>query len=129
MERQQEAPATSDRAELEQQGEALQRDIRRLQLEKGLLKKANELLTMELGIDRQERPNRENTQLVDALRATYTLAELLSEVNLPRSSYSYHRARLQVTDKHADVRRAMADSGRSRVGTCAGDNHAMKATA
>ena len=44
MKRQQDAPATSDRAELEQQVEALRRDIRRLQLEKALLRKANELL-------------------------------------------------------------------------------------
>ena len=109
MKRQQDAPATSDRAELEQQVEALRRDIRRLQLEKDLLKKANELLKKELGIDRQELTNREKTQLVDALRATYTLAELLCELDLPRSSYFYHRARLEVADKYVEVRRAMTD--------------------
>ena len=109
MKRQQDAPASPDRAELEQQVEALRGDIRRLQLEKDLLKKANELLKKELGIDRQELTNREKTQLVDALRATYTLAELLWELDLPRSSYFYHRARLEMTDKYADVRQAMTD--------------------
>ncbi|HQC97828.1 MAG TPA: IS3 family transposase [Aquabacterium sp.] len=109
MKRQQDAPASPDRAELEQQVEALRRDIRRLQLEKDLLKKANELLKKELGIDRQELTNREKTQLVDALRATYTLAELLCELDLPRSSYFYHRARLEMADKYADVRQAMTD--------------------
>lgn len=109
MKRQQDASATSDRAELEQQVEVLRRDIRRLQLEKDLLKKANELLKKELGIDRQELTNREKTQLVDALRATYTLAELLCELDLPRSSYFYHRARLEMADKYADVRQAMTD--------------------
>ena len=44
MKRQQDAPANSDRAELEQQLETLRQDIRRLQLEKDVLKKANELL-------------------------------------------------------------------------------------
>ena len=44
MKRHQDAPASPDRVELERQVEALQRDIRRLQLEKDLLKKANELL-------------------------------------------------------------------------------------
>ena len=44
MKRQQDAPASSDRAELEEQLEALRRDIRRLQLEKDVLKKASELL-------------------------------------------------------------------------------------
>jgi transposase-like protein len=42
MKRQQDAPASSDRAELEQQLQTLQRDIRRLQLEKDVLKKAND---------------------------------------------------------------------------------------
>ena len=109
MKRQQDAPASPDRAELEQQVEALRGDIRRLQLEKDLLKKANELLKKELGIDRQELTNREKTQLVDALRATYALAELLCELDLPRSSYFYHRARLKMSDKYADVRHAMTD--------------------
>ena len=44
MKRKQDAPESPDRAELKQQFETLQRDIRRLQLEKDLLKKANELL-------------------------------------------------------------------------------------
>jgi hypothetical protein len=40
----------------------------------------------ELGIDQQHLTNREKTLLVDALRSTYTLTELLCEVDLPRSS-------------------------------------------
>ena len=109
MKRQQDAPASSDRAELEEQLEALRRDIRRLQFEKDVLKKASELLKKELGIDRQHLTNREKTELVDALRQAYTLTELLDEVDLPRSSYFYQRARLQIADKYAGVRQAMAD--------------------
>lgn len=109
MKRQQDAPTSSDQAELEQQLETLRRDIRRLQLEKDLLKKANELLKKELGIDRQHLTNREKTLLVDALRPSYTLTELLCEVDLPRSSYFYHRARLEVADKYAEARQAMTD--------------------
>ncbi|MDG0857690.1 IS3 family transposase, partial [Roseateles puraquae] len=103
------APASSDRADLEQQLETLRQDIRRLQLEKDLLKKANELLKKELGIDQQPLTNREKTLLVDALRSTYTVTELLCELNLPRSSYFYHRARLGLADKYADVRQAMTN--------------------
>lgn len=109
MKRQQDAPASSDRAELEQQIETLRRDVRRLQLEKDVLKKASELLKKELGIDRQPLTNREKTQLVDALRQDYALTDLLGEVDLPRSSYFYQRARLQMADKYADARQAMAD--------------------
>jgi hypothetical protein len=66
-------------------------------------------LRKELGIDRQHLTNREKTQLVDALRPTYTLAEQLGDVGLPRSSYFYHRARLEVADKYVEVRSAMTN--------------------
>jgi transposase InsO family protein/transposase-like protein len=99
----------SERTELEQQLETLRQEIRRLQLEQDILKKANELLKKGLGIDRQILTNREKTALVDALRTTYSLNELLRELGLPRSSYFYHRARIEVADKYAEVRRAMAE--------------------
>lgn len=109
MKHSQDTLADPDRDDPKLQLETLQRDIRRLQLEKDVLKKANELLKEELGIDRQQLTNREKTQLVDALRQDYTLTELLCEVDLPRSSYFYHRARLQVPDKYAEVRQSMKD--------------------
>lgn len=109
MKRKEDSPPSSERAELEKQVEALRRDVRRLQLEQDLLKKANEILKKDLGIDRRLLTNREKTQLVDALRQTYRLPELLQEVALPRSSYFYHRARLDLADKYADVRGVMAD--------------------
>jgi transposase InsO family protein len=43
------------------------------------------------------------------LKTTYSLNELLRELGLPRSSYFYHRARIEVADKYAEVRRAMAE--------------------
>lgn len=108
MKRPKDLPASPERTELEQQLEALKREVRRLRLEQDLLKKANEILKKDLGIDRLLLTNREKTQLVDALREVYTLTELLREVGLPRSSYFYHRARLQVADKYVEVRRVMA---------------------
>lgn len=108
MKRPKDLPASPERTELEQQLEALKREVRRLRLEQDLLKKANELLKKDLGIDRLLLTNREKTQLVDALREVYTLTELLCEVGLPRSSYFYHRTRLQVADKYVEVRRVMA---------------------
>ena len=80
-----------------------------MQLEHDILKKANELLKKALGIDLSLLTNREKTRLVDALRSTYAVAELLCEVGLPRSSYFYHRARLQVADKYIEARQMMTD--------------------
>jgi len=47
--------------------------------------------------------------LVDALRQSYALPELLAVLGLARSSYFYHRARVPGADKHAEVRRAITD--------------------
>ena len=109
MKPEQDPPQGSERTELEEQLEVLRREIRRLQLEQDILKKANELLKKDLGIDRRLLTNREKTVLVDALRTTYPLNELLRELGLPRSSYFYHRSRVEVADKYAEVRRAMAE--------------------
>ena len=99
----------SKQDELEREVECLQRDVKRLKLEQDILRKANELLKKELGVDQQLLTNREKTQLVDALRSTHALADLLAELELPRSSYFYHRGRLELGDKYAAVRCVMAD--------------------
>ncbi len=109
MKRGQDSPPCPDHVELEQQLDALRRDIRRLQLEQDPLKKANEIIKIDVGIDRQCLTNREKTQRVDALRQTYTPPELLDEVGLARSLYLYHQIRLEIPDKHAEVCRTMAD--------------------
>lgn len=99
----------TDRDELQRQVEGLRRDIRHLQLEHDLLKKANELLKKDLGVDLPLLSNREKTTLVDALREEYGLAELLARLNLARSSYFYHRSPIRLADKYAEVRRTVAD--------------------
>ncbi len=87
MKRDKDPPTKTDKAQLEREVESLRRDIRHLQLEHDLLKKANEILKKGLGADLQLLTNREKTMLVDALRETYALPELLDELHLPRSSY------------------------------------------
>ena len=102
-------PAGTDRTELERQVESLRRDIRNLQLEHDLLKKANEILKKGLGVSLKLLSNREKTALVDALREEYELPELLDSLDLARSSYFYHRSRMGVADKYVEVRRTIND--------------------
>lgn len=102
-------PDQTQLTELQQQVDVLQRNIRRLQLEHDLLKKANELLKKGLGVAPQLLSNREKTLLVDALKHTYALSELFAELDLARSSYFYHCSRLRSPDKYADARVAIAD--------------------
>ena len=109
MKRDKHPPSVTDRTELEQQVESLRRDIRKLQLEHDLLKKANEILKKDLGVSLQLLSNRDKTALVDALRNNYGLHELLERLDLARSSYFYHRSRMGVTDKYAEVRRTITD--------------------
>lgn len=109
MKRQPDSMPSPERNVLEQQLHELRREVKRLQLEQDILKKANELLKKDLGIDQRLLTNREKTQLVDALRSNHSLSHLLRQIDLPRSSYFYHRARLQAVDKYTEVRRAMAD--------------------
>lgn len=109
MKRQKKPAPDDERAELEQQVESLRRDIRKLELERDILKKANELVKRGMGIDPQLLSNRVKTMLVDAPKQTYALPELLAVLGLARSSYFYHRARPLVADRHAGARRVIAD--------------------
>jgi transposase InsO family protein/transposase-like protein len=109
MKRQKDLPAETDKAELERQVESLRRDLGRLQLEHDLLKKANEILKKDLGVNLRLLTKREKTMLVDALREAHELPELLDELGLARSSYFYHRARLRLGDKHAEARHTIVD--------------------
>ncbi|MDC7689805.1 IS3 family transposase [Vogesella indigofera] len=109
MKRHRDSSPAAEQAELEQQRDALQRDILQLQLEHDILKKAVELIKKDLGVDLHLLSNREKTVLVDALRARYGLSALFTKLGLARSSYFYHRARRQMADKYADVRGIMAD--------------------
>ncbi len=109
MKRRKTSALAPEREELERQLEALQRDVRQLQLEHDLLKKANELLKKGLGVDLLLLSNREKTQLVDALKDIYRLPELLVQLRIARSSYFYHRARANLEDKYATIRRNLTE--------------------
>ena len=109
MKRNRNPPSLPEREVLERQLEELRRQVRRLQLEQVILTTANEILKKDAGIDRKFLSNREKTLLVDALKETYSVPELLDEVSLAHSSYFYHRARLDATDKYVEVRRTIAD--------------------
>jgi transposase InsO family protein len=98
-----------EREELERRLEALQRDVRQLQLEHDLLKKANELLKKDLGVDLQILSSREKTQLIDALKEVHRLQELLAQLRITRSSYFYHRARICLVDKYTAVRLSLVE--------------------
>ena len=109
MKRQSKPPADPDKAQLEHQLEALKGELRRLQLEHDLLKKANEIIKKDLGVNLQLLTNREKTMLVDALRPAHAVKELLAALDLARSSYFYHRGQIRLGDRYVDVRRTLCE--------------------
>ncbi len=109
MKRQSKPPADPDKAQLEQELEALKGELRRLQLEHDLLKKANEIIKKDLGVDLQRLTNREKTMLVDALRPAHAVKDLLAALGLARSSYFYHRGQIRLGDRYAHVRSQLAE--------------------
>lgn len=62
-----------------------------------------------LGVDLQLLSNREKTQLIDALKDTYRLPELLLQLGIARSSYFYHRTRVNLEDKYITIRRNLTE--------------------
>jgi len=80
MERNNKSRPVVTRDSLEQEVESLKNRIHRLQLEHDILKKANELLKKDQGVNLQVLNNREKTLVIDALRATYTLSELFVQL-------------------------------------------------
>ena len=96
--------------ELEREREALQRDIRELQIEHDLLKTASEMIKKELGGDLQSLSNWEKTMLIVALKKRYKTPALLARLGLARSSYFYHRARMKQGDKYLPIRQAMKEA-------------------
>lgn len=64
----------------------LRQQVHQLQLERDILKKANELKKKDLGINFLNLKNREKTRIVDALKKKYPVAELLSALQLARST-------------------------------------------
>lgn len=87
----------------------LEQQLHRQQLEQDILRRTNEILKKDLGINAVTLTNRERTQVVDALRDAYSLNELLGVLELARSSYFYHRTRLRMSDKYEDARSAIIE--------------------
>lgn len=104
MRRRRNRTADDDFDELRAEVEALEKRVHELQLEHDILIKANDLVKKDEGVNPQTLSNREKTLLVDALKDAYQLPELLTVLDLPKSSYYYDREALQRPDKYAETR-------------------------
>ncbi len=84
-----------EKLELEAKVEALRKESYRLQLENDVLKKATELLKKDKGISLEHLTNRDKAIVIDALRDRYLLTDLLTILNMAKSSYCYQESVLR----------------------------------
>lgn len=94
----------TEKQTLIQQVNELKREIHRLQLERDILEKADEILKKDQGINQKTLTNREKAVLIDALRSKYRLNELLAAMDMAKSSYCYQQQALSRPDKYAALR-------------------------
>lgn len=94
----------AEKKALTQQVAELQREIHRLKLERDILEKAGEVIKKDQGINLVALTNREKAVLIDALRDTYRLNELLNTLNIAKSSYCYQEQALHRPDKYVELR-------------------------
>ena len=75
----------------------LEKTRHRLQLEVDVLKKADEILKKEEGVNPNNLSNQEKAAVIDALRNAYRLKGLLDCLHLSKSSYFYQERVLKQT--------------------------------
>lgn len=94
----------AEKDSLSEELKSLQKEIYKLRLEKDLLENAAELIKKEEGISLKTLNNREKAVLINALRNTYPLKDLLETLNMPKSSYFYQKEALNKGDKYKGIK-------------------------
>ena len=93
-----------DKEALEEMLSDLKEKVYRQQMELDILKKAAEIIKKDLGIDQKDLTNKEKSKLIDALRVTHPLNNLLAMLEMPKSSYFYQKEAQGKPDKYFDLR-------------------------
>jgi len=93
-----------EKAALESKVKSLELEVSRLELERDVLEKAGEMLKKDQGISLEQLTNQEKAILIDALRNKYRLKDLLSILNISKSSYCYQKRRICEPDKYSNLR-------------------------
>ena len=92
-------------SELQKQAMEYEQAAFRARLQKDIYEKASELIKKDEGIDPEALTNREKAVLINALRETYSLKILLSEMKMAKSSYCYQNNVIKAQDKYTELRR------------------------
>ena len=80
----------------------LEKDVKRLKLEKDILQEAAKVIKKDQGINLASLNNREKVIVINALRDRYSLKYLLEILNMAKSSYCYLINSMK-NDKYEDL--------------------------
>lgn len=94
----------NDKESLEVEINCLKAQIHRLELEKDILEKTIDLIKKDPGINPENLTYKEKTMVIGALKDKYKLKELLTFLNLKKSSYFYQKTQLSKGDKYSKLR-------------------------
>ena len=86
----------------------LQKEHLKLELENKVLKKANEILKKEIGVNYSLLSNKEKTLVINALKDTHKIKELLNIINLKKSTYFYETKAIKL-DKYDNIRKIIKE--------------------
>ena len=92
------------------ESEELQKQIRHLQLQKDVLVEVAKILKKGEDGNPTTFSNREKTIVIDVLRKTFKLKDLLEALRLSKSSYFYQRTALSQPDKSAPVKEQIRET-------------------
>lgn len=91
--------SSGSKEELMSEIESLRKRIKKLQLERDVLKATAEIIKKDPGVSQKKLTNREKAILIGALRKDYPLKDLLECMAMSRSSFFYQRQNLLAGDK------------------------------
>ncbi|MDX9918359.1 MAG: IS3 family transposase [Gudongella sp.] len=103
---------------LSSQIDELQKEVHRLKIERDIYEKAAEIIKKDQGISIQTLTNHEKAIIINALRKSYQLKDLLEVMSMAKSSYCYQAIAVN-NDKYADLRIKVIDifeESKSRYG-------------
>ena len=94
---------SNNKDELLSEIEKLRKERNDLELENKILKKANELIKKEIGVNYGNLTNKEKTIVVNALKGAYPTTALLKKLKLKKSTFYYECTR-NLVDKYDDIK-------------------------
>lgn len=106
---QDEQELTEEVQKLTKQVKDLKLEVHRLQMQKDILEVAAEIVKKEDSICLENLTNREKATVIDALRKTYKVAELIGATGIARSTYFAQRKSMKAGDKYAGLRTRLKD--------------------